>query len=97
MIQAVKFNDREKMIQFCKGVQAGSPVDAHVTPEPWAMPGYSCDVIMAAGTFVQGATSEWSADGSVIPPYIVYMQGGLTYDYVKLGLAACVEKLLEEK
>ena len=79
IIQAVEFNNRDAMIAFCEGIQAAAPVDSYVTPEPWAMPGYDSDVIMAAGAFVQGSSIELSADGPVKPPYAVYFQGGLTW------------------
>lgn len=75
IIQAVEFQNRDAMIAFCEGIQAAAPVDSYVTPEPWAMPGYDCDVIMAAGAFVQGSSIELSADGPVKPPYAVYFQG----------------------
>ena len=93
IIQAVRFNDREKMIAFCQGIQKGSAVDSFVTPEPWDMPGYDHPVIMAAGSFVQGASIELSADGPVIPPYTAYMQGGLVYESVKLGCLHGLERL----
>ena len=93
IIQAVRFNDREKMIAFCQGIQKGSAVDSFVTPEPWDMPGYDHPVIMAAGAFVQGASIELSADGPVIPPYTAYMQGGLVYESVKLGCLHGLERL----
>ncbi len=85
LIQAVRLGSREKMIAFCQGLQKGSPIDSHVYPEPAGMPGYENEVIMAGGTFIQGATSEFSADGPLREPYIVYQQGGISYHYVKLG------------
>lgn len=85
LIQAIKLGSREKMIAFCQGLQKGSPVDAHVIPIPSGMPGYQDEVIMAGGTFIQGATSEFSADGPLREPYIVYQQGGISYHYVKMG------------
>jgi len=96
IIQAVKFNDRDKLAAFCKGIQRSAPIDSFVVPEPWDMPGYDTQVIMAAGTFVQGATSELSADGPCRPPYIAYMQGGLVYEHVKLGLMLAVETMLKD-
>ncbi len=93
IIQAVKFNNPDLMIAFCQGIQSGSAVDAFVTPVPWEMPGYDCPVIMAAGGFVQGASSELSADGPIKPPYTAYMQGGLVYEGVKLGLLVAVQKI----
>lgn len=95
IIQAVTFNDPEKMIAFCEGIQAAAPVDSYVTPEPWAMPGYDSDVIMAAGAFVQGSSIELSADGPVKPPYAVYFQGGLTWYHAKLGILISLQKLYE--
>lgn len=86
IICAIKFNTEEELISFCRSVQKISPIDSHVTPYPWDMPGYSHQVIMAAGTFVQGATLELSADAPIKPPYIGYMQGGLTYQHAKLAL-----------
>ena len=85
IIQAVEFQNRDAMIAFCEGIQAAAPVDSYVTPEPWAMPGYDCDVIMAAGAFVQGATTELSCDGPMKPPYIAYMQGSLAKEQAKLA------------
>ena len=97
IIQAVKFNDPESLIAFCQGIQKGSPVDAYVTPQPWDMPGYDSQVIMAAGAFVQGSSIELSADAPIKPPYIAYMQGGLVYEHVKLGNMIAVQKLLDNK
>ncbi|MCR5735315.1 MAG: methionine gamma-lyase family protein [Lachnospiraceae bacterium] len=93
IIQAVTLGSKEALIAFCKGIQAASPVDSHVTPEPWAMPGYDCDVIMAAGTFVSGASIELSADGPVKEPYTVYFQGGLTFPHAKLGIMNSIQAL----
>ena len=95
IIQAVEFNNRDAMIAFCEGIQAAAPVDSYVTPEPWAMPGYDSDVIMAAGAFVQGSSIELSADGPVKPPYAVYFQGGLTWYHAKLGILMSLQKLYE--
>lgn len=86
IIQAIRFDDRQRMLQFCRSIQRAAPVDSHLTPEPWDMPGYQDPVVMAAGSFVQGASIELSADGPVKPPYIAYMQGGLCYDHVKIAL-----------
>lgn len=97
IIQAVTFGNREAMIAFCEGIQAAAPVDSYVTPEPWAMPGYDCDVIMAAGAFVQGSSIELSADGPVKSPYAVYFQGGLTWYHAKLGILSSLQKLYERK
>lgn len=95
IIQAVEFNNRDAMIAFCEGIQAAAPVDSYVTPEPWAMPGYDSDVIMAAGAFVSGSSIELSADGPVKPPYAVYFQGGLTYPHAKFGIMMSLQKLYE--
>ena len=86
---------REAMVAFCRGIQAAAPVDSYVTPEPWAMPGYDSEVIMAAGAFVQGSSIELSADGPIRPPYAVYFQGGLTWYHAKLGILMSLQKLLE--
>jgi len=85
LIQAIKLGSREKMIAFCQGLQKGSPVDSHVLPIPSGMPGYEDEIIMAGGTFIQGATSEFSADGPLREPYIVYQQGGISHTYVQMG------------
>lgn len=95
IIQAVTLNDEAKLIAFCQGIQSASPVDSHVTPYPWAMPGYDADVIMAAGAFVSGSSIELSADGPVKPPYAVYFQGGLTFPHVKFGIVKSVQSLYE--
>ena len=95
IIQAVTFGDRDKMIAFCQGIQAASPVDSFVKPEPWAMPGYDSDVIMAAGAFISGSSIELSADGPVKEPYSVYFQGGLTFPHVKLGIIKSLQTLYE--
>ena len=96
IIQAVTFGKPELLTAFCEGIQAGAPVDAHVTPEPWAMPGYEDPVIMAAGAFHQGSSIELSADGPLRPPYTAYFQGGLTYPSGKLGILMSLQKLLEK-
>lgn len=95
IIQAVTFHNKDAMIAFCEGIQAAAPVDSYVTPEPWAMPGYDSDVIMAAGAFVQGSSIELSADGPVKKPYAVYFQGGLTWYHAKLGILSSLQKLYE--
>ena len=95
IIQAVTLGSREAMVAFCKGIQAAAPVDSYVTPEPWAMPGYDSDVIMAAGAFVQGSSIELSADGPIREPYAVYFQGGLTWYHAKLGILMSLQKLIE--
>lgn len=91
IVQAIKFFDPDKMIAFCHGVQKGAPIDAFATPEPCDMPGYSDKVIMAAGSFIQGASIEFSADGPLREPYIAYMQGALTYEAAKIGIMHAVE------
>ncbi|MBO8137584.1 MAG: methionine gamma-lyase family protein [Desulfotomaculum sp.] len=95
IIQAVALGNADKMIAFCRGLQSASPVDSHVLPEPDGMPGYEDAVIMAAGTFIQGASIELSADGPIRPPYAVYMQGGLSKEYVKLGVLSAAEAVLK--
>ncbi len=95
IIQAVTLGPPEGVIAFCKGIQAAAPVDSYVTPEPWAMPGYDSDVIMAAGAFVQGSSIELSADGPIKPPYAVYFQGGLTWQHAKFGILMSLQKLYE--
>lgn len=94
IIQAVEFGIPEGVIEFCKGIQAAAPVDSYVTPEPWAMPGYDSDVIMAAGAFIQGSSIELSADGPIKPPYAVYFQGGLTWAHGKFGIMMSLQKLV---
>ena len=95
IIQAVTFGTPEGVIEFCKGIQAAAPVDSYVVPEPWAMPGYDSDVIMAAGAFVQGSSIELSADAPIKPPYAVYFQGGLTWNHAKFGILMSLQKLVE--
>lgn len=90
IIQTVDCGDADKLLRFCRGIQAGSPVDSFVTPEGWAMPGYHDEVVMAAGAFVQGASIELSADGPIRPPYRVFLQGGLTYESGKYGILSAV-------
>ena len=97
IVQSIRFHEPKELIAFCKAVQHASPVDSDVTPEPWDMPGYADPVIMAAGTFVQGATTELSADGPIRPPYAAYMQGSLTYEHGKLALMEVVQTVLAEK
>lgn len=97
IIQSIKFGDPDKVTAFCQGIQKGAPVDSFVTPEPWDMPGYSSQVIMAARAFVQGASIELSADAPIKPPYIAYMQGGLTYESAKLGIMVAADKMLRKE
>lgn len=94
IIQMISFGQPEPLKRFCKGIQSGSPVDSYVTPEPWDMPGYDCQVIMAAGAFIQGASIELSADAPMREPYTVYLQGGLTYESGKTGILLAVQELL---
>lgn len=94
IIQAIKFNDREKLIAFCKGIQKGSPIDSFVECEPWAMPGYNDEVIMAAGAFIQGSSIELSADAPIREPYIAYLQGGLTFDHAKIGVLLALNNII---
>ena len=96
IIQAVTLGSAEGVVAFCKGIQAAAPVDSYVTPEPWAMPGYDSDVIMAAGAFVQGSSIELSADGPIKPPYAVYFQGGLTWNHAKLGILKSLQSMIDE-
>ncbi len=95
IIEAIVFGDPKKVIAFCQGIQAASPVDSFVKPEPWAMPGYTSDVIMAAGTFTQGASIEISADAPMREPYAVYMQGGLTYESGKVAVMSAFDQVLK--
>ena len=96
IIQAITFGTPEGVIGFCKGIQAAAPVDSYVTPEPWDMPGYDSQVIMAAGAFVQGSSIELSADGPIKPPYAVYFQGGLTWYHAKLGILKSLQELVND-
>ncbi|SCZ78222.1 methionine gamma-lyase family protein [Pseudobutyrivibrio xylanivorans] len=95
IIQAVTFNKPEGLIAFCEGIQAAAPVDSYVTPEPWDMPGYDSQVIMAAGAFVQGSSIELSADGPLRAPYTAFFQGGLTWNHAKLGILKSLQKLVD--
>ncbi|MEC1778972.1 methionine gamma-lyase family protein [Schinkia azotoformans] len=97
LIQSVQFHNREMMIAFCQAIQFASPVNAHVRPEPSYMPGYEDDVIMAAGTFIQGASIELTADGPMRPPFEAYVQGGLTYEHVKIALITAINQLMEKQ
>jgi cystathionine beta-lyase family protein involved in aluminum resistance len=96
IIQAVKLRTPEALIAFCRGVQKAAPVDSFVIPEPWDMPGYDDQVIMAAGAFVQGSSIELSADGPMRDPYNVYFQGGLTYEYSKFGVLMALDSMIKE-
>ena len=96
IVQSVAFPDEKQMVNFCRKVQSCSPVDSFVSPEPWDMPGYDAQVVMAAGAFVQGASIELSADGPIKPPYLVYMQGGLVFEQVKLAVMMAVSEMMEK-
>lgn len=93
LIQLISLKDKEKMIAFCQAVQKASPIDAHVLPIPSYMPGYEDDVIMAAGTFIQGASLELTADGPIRAPYELYVQGGLTFEHVKIAVSQAVNQI----
>ena len=96
IIQSVKLGSPEAVVAFCEGIQAAAPIDSHVTPVPWAMPGYESDVVMAAGAFVQGSSIELSADAPIREPYIVYFQGGLTYEHSKFGVLKSMNQLYKK-
>lgn len=93
IVQNIEFNDAEKLIKYCQGIQIGSPIDSYVLPQPWDMPGYSDKIIMAAGTFTQGSSIELSCDGPLKPPFIAYQQGSVTYEYGKLGVIEAIKNL----
>jgi cystathionine beta-lyase family protein involved in aluminum resistance len=95
IVTAVMLRDKDALINFCRGVQKAGPVDSHVTPEPWAMPGYDHQVIMAGGSFIQGSSIEFSADAPLREPYTVYIQGGLSYSHVKLGILSGLQALVD--
>ena len=97
IVQNIIFRDEKKLIQYCQGIQASSPIDANVMPIPWDMPGYQDQVIMAAGTFTQGSSIELSCDGPMREPYIAYQQGTLAYGYGRLAVMHAVQCLLESK
>lgn len=96
IIQAVTFGQPEGVVAFCRGIQSAAPVDSHVMPEPWDMPGYDAKVIMAAGAFVSGSSIELSADGPIKPPYAVYFQGGLTWYHAKFGILKSLQSMVDE-
>lgn len=96
IVQAIKLGDKEKLIKFIQGIQYASPVDSHVTPYPWDMPGYTDQVIMAAGTFIEGASIELSADSPIRDPYVAYMQGGITYESAKLAVCQAIQNMIGE-
>jgi len=94
IVQNIIFNDREKLIKYCEGIQSSSPIDSNVTPIPWDMPGYSDEVIMASGSFTQGSSIELSCDAPLRPPFIAYQQGSLTYEYGKIGVLKAISKIM---
>lgn len=96
LIQSVQFEDKNRMIAFCQAIQYASPVNSQFTPYPSEMPGYEDDVIMAGGTFIQGSSIELSADGPIRPPYVAYIQGGLTYEHVKIAICTALDELIEK-
>ena len=93
IVQNIIFNDEDKLVKFCQSIQGSSPVDSHVVPVPWEMPGYQDKVIMAAGAFTQGSSIELSCDGPIRSPYIAYLQGSLMYPYGKIAIAEAVENI----
>ena len=95
IVQAINMKNAESVIEFCRGIQKAAAVDSYVVPEPWAMPGYDCDVIMAAGAFVQGSSIELSADAPIKPPYTVFVQGGLTWAHAKYGIMMALDNMLK--
>lgn len=95
IVQNIIFKDKEKLIKYCQGIQMGAPVDSNSIPMPWDMPGYTDQVIMAAGAFTQGSSIELSCDGPIREPYIAFMQGGLTYEYGKLGVLKAIQNIME--
>jgi len=96
IVQNIIFNDREKLIKYCHGIQSASPIDSNVTPIPWDMPGYSDEVIMASGSFTQGSSIELSCDAPLRSPFIAYQQGSLTYEYGKIGVLKAISKIIED-
>ena len=93
IIRSIKFKKKNELIAFCQEIQKNSPVDSFVSPEPWDMPGYNHQVIMAAGTFVLGSSIELSCDAPIKEPYVLYLQGGLTYEHIVIALKECLKKL----
>lgn len=95
IVQTIAFGSKEKLVKYCQGIQMGSPIDSNSIPIPWDMPGYTNEVIMAAGAFTQGSSIELSCDGPIREPYIAFMQGGLTYEYGKLGVLKAIQNIIE--
>ena len=93
IVQLINFEDEQKLIKFCQGIQMGSPIDSNSIPEPWDMPGYTDQVIMAAGAFTQGSSIELSCDAPIRPPYTAFLQGGLTYEYGKIGVLTAINNI----
>jgi len=96
IVTAIEMGDKESLIAFCRGLQKAGPVDAHITPEPWGMPGYAHQVIMAGGSFIQGASIELSADAPIREPYVVYIQGGINFFHIKLGAMSALQNMIDE-
>jgi len=96
IVQNIIFNNPDKLIKYCQGIQEASPIDSNAKPEPWDMPGYTDKIIMAAGAFTQGSSIELSCDGPIRKPYIAYMQGGLTYEYGKIGVMKAISNVIED-
>jgi cystathionine beta-lyase family protein involved in aluminum resistance len=96
IIQSIKFGTKEAVVAFCEGIQAAAPIDSHVVPIPWDMPGYQDQIIMASGSFVQGSSIELSADAPIRPPYVAYFQGGLTYEHSKYGVIKSLQYLFDK-
>ena len=94
IIQTIKLYNAENVLKFCRGIQKGSPVDSFVVPEGWEMPGYNDSVVMAAGAFTQGSSIELSADAPLREPYLVYLQGGLTYESRKIGILTALDEMI---
>ncbi len=97
IVQTIAFGEKEALIKYCQGIQMGSPIDSTSIPEPWDMPGYTDQVIMAAGAFTQGSSIELSCDAPIRPPYVAFMQGGLTYEYGKLGVLKAISNMKMEE
>ena len=94
IVQTIIFRDKNKLIKFCQGIQMGSPIDSNSIPEPWDMPGYSDKIIMASGSFTQGSSIELSCDAPIREPYVAFMQGGLTYEYGKIGVIKAIQNIM---
>ncbi len=97
IVQTIEFNDADKLIKYCQGIQMGSAIDSNSIPEPWDMPGYNDQIIMASGSFTQGSSIELSCDGPIRPPYIAFMQGGLTYEYGKIGVLKAIQNIVKSE